>query len=405
MGRETHLAPDAHIWCPMTMLRKGLFVFVGVLVATAAFAWWTVGPFNAPLQPPPWDQWEILLRERIKLPDGYRLEVFARDLGRPRLMQMTAEGDLIVSGYRNGTILLVKADGDGDGRSDWQGALREDLNQPHGLLLEENTLYVAEEQRVVSYEFDGVTLDRERVILEGIPGGDGHSSRTLKRGPDGFLYLSIGSSCNSCIEEHPWRAGVIRFKEGIAPEIFASGLRNTVGFDWQPGTGALFGVDNGRDKLGDDVPDDEVNRIETGKHYGWPFVHGKDVKDPTLYSALPQGLAPVSQFHGLGGHVAPLSIRFLKNQSDPALNGTALVAEHGSWNRTEKSGYRIIQLVFEGDSICEEVFMTGCEENEEVICRPVDILEAPDGRLFVSDDYAGAIYTIAKTPSWRADFR
>ena len=373
------------------MLRKGLLALIGILTVFAGIAWLSVGPFNAPMRPPPRDQWEILLRERIKLPDGYSLEVFARDLGRPRLMQMTANGDLIVSGYREGTILLVKADGDGDGRSDWQGSLREGLNQPHGLLLEGRTLYVAEEQRVVSYEFDGAKLDKERVILEGIPGGDGHSSRTLKRGPDGYLYLSIGSSCNACIEEHPWRAGVIRFKEGTAPEIFASGLRNSVGFDWQPATGALFGVDNGRDNLGDDVPDDEVNRIEAGKHYGWPYVHGKDVKDPTLYSAMPQGLAPVSQFHGLGAHVAPLSIRFLRN-------GTALVAEHGSWNRTEKSGYRIIRLVFEGDSVREEVFLDGCEANEEVICRPVDILETPDGRLYVTDDYAGAIYSIAKVP-------
>jgi glucose/arabinose dehydrogenase len=113
---------------------------------------------------------------------------------------------------------------------------------------------------------------------------------------------------------------------------------------------------------------------------------------------MPQGLAPVSQFHGLGAHVAPLSIRFLRNQADAALNGTALVAEHGSWNRTEKAGYRIIRLIFEGSSAREEVFLTGCQANEEVICRPVDILEAPDGRLFVSDDYAGAIYAIAKVP-------
>jgi glucose/arabinose dehydrogenase len=341
------------------MLRKDLLAFAGVLVVAGATAWWQLGPFNGPLRPPPRDQWKILLRERIKLPDGCRLEVFARDLGRPRLMQMTANGDLIVSGYRDGTILLEKADIDGDGRSDWQRSLREGLNQPHGLLLEEPALYVAEEQRVVSYDFDGVTLDKERVILGGIPGGDGHSSRTLKCGLDGFLYLAIGSSCNSCIEEQPWRAGIIRFKEGAAPEIFASGLRNTVGFDWQPGTGALFGVVNGRDNLGDDIPDDEVNRIEAGKHYGWPYVHGKDVKDPALYAAMPQGLAPVSQFHGLGAHVAPLSIRFLRNQSDTVLTGTALVAEHGSWNRTEKSGYRIFRMIFEGDSAREEVFLTG----------------------------------------------
>ncbi len=382
----------------MVGMRKALISVAILLLVAAGYAYSQLGPFNGPPRPPPRDQWETLLRERIKLPEGYRLEIYARDLGRLRLMQMAENGDLIVSGYRDGNILLVKADRDGDGRSDGQQAMLEGLNQPHGLLLEGNILYVAEEQRVVRYDFDGATLANARVILEGIPGGDGHSSRTLGRGPDGFLYVSVGSSCNACVEDHPWRAAILRFKEGAAPEIFASGLRNTVGFDWQPGTGALFGVDNGRDNLGDDIPDDEVNRIEAGKHYGWPYLHGADVPDPTLYAAMPPGLSPVTQFHGLGGHVAPLSIRFLRNQADAALNGTALVAEHGSWNRSEKAGYRIIRLIFEGNSAREEVFLSGCEANGEVICRPVDILESPDGRLFVSDDYAGAVYTITKGP-------
>ena len=379
------------------MIRKfSLLVAIAVLAALGS---WQSGSSMGQSRPQPRDAWERLLRERIKLPEGYRLEVFARDLGSPRLLQMTAAGDLIVSGHGNGNIMLVKADGDGDGRSDGQGNLLEGLNQPHGLLLEGRALYVAEEERVVRYDFDGAKLDNERVILSDVPGGGGHSSRTLGRGPDDMLYLSIGSSCNACIEDHPWRAAIIRFKEGESPEIFASGLRNTVGFDWQPGTGALFGVDNGRDNLGDDVPDDEVNRIEAGKNYGWPFVHGGGVKDPKFYTAVPAGLSPVPQFHGLGGHVAPLSIRFLEHQPDSGLNGTALVAEHGSWNRTVKSGYRIVRLIFDGDSVREEVFLSGCEENDEVICRPVDVLEAPDGRLFVTDDYAGAIYTIVRTSS------
>ena len=380
------------------MLRKAHFAFVGVLAVSAAIVWWRFGAFNDAPRSPPRDQWEALLRERIKLPDGYRLEVFARDLERPRLMQMTGDGDLIVSGYQGNNILLLKRDADGDGRSDGKIVLRENMQLPHGLLLDGATLYVAEEQRVVRYDFGDRSLSNERVILTGVPERSGHSSRTLKRGPDGFLYLSIGSSCNACIEEEPWRAAIIRFKEGGTPEVFASGLRNTVGFDWQPQTGALFGVDNGRDNLGDDVPDDEVNRIETGKHYGWPYVHGTEVKDPELYAAIPAGLAPVPPVHGLGAHVAPLSITFLKNQSDPALNGMALVAEHGSWNRSVKVGYRIIRLAFAGDSVSEQVFMSGCEVNDEVICRPVDILEGPDGRLYVTDDYAGAIYTITKTP-------
>jgi glucose/arabinose dehydrogenase len=376
----------------MRIVRKVLPVALisGIAVLFACLRPFTVEPAQAA------DQLQEVLRQRIKLTEGYRLGVFAQDLGQPRLMQMTESGDLIISGYTDGTISLVKADKDGNGRSDGQTVLVQGLNSPHGLVLEGRTLYVAEENQVVSYDFDGKKLSKKQVVLTGIPSGGGHSSRTLKRGPDGFFYLAAGSSCNSCIEKQPWRAAIIRFKDGSRPEVFARGLRNTVGFDWQPKTGALFGVDNGRDNLGDNVPDDEVNRIEYGKHYGWPYEHGAGVKDPKLFAAMPAGLAPVLPVHGLGAHVAPLSIVFLRHQSGAALNGTALVAEHGSWNRSKKSGYRIVRLIFEAEKIREEIFMSGCEVNEDVICRPVDIFEAPDGVLFVSDDYTGAIYRISK---------
>jgi glucose/arabinose dehydrogenase len=335
---------------------------------------------------------ESMLRERIKLPEGYAFSVFASGLGNPRLMQMTPAGDLIISNMRGGDILLVRADGDGDGRSDGQAKLQSGLDRPHGLLLEGTSLFVAEEERVTVFDFDGAALSNRRVVLDGLPGDGGHSSRTLKRGPDGFLYLAIGSSCNSCVEQHPWRAAILRFKEdGGAPEIYARGLRNTVGFDWQPGTGMLYGVDNGRDNLGDDIPDDEVNRIEPGRHYGWPYVHGPGIDDPDLAASRPAGLTLTPQFHGLGGHVAPLSIRFLRDQPQ-----VALIAEHGSWNRTAKAGYRIIRLVLDGETAREEPFLSGCEENEQVICRPVDILEGADGSLYVTDDYAGAVYRIVK---------
>jgi glucose/arabinose dehydrogenase len=374
---------------------RRFFIFVAAVFTAAAVIG---GSAFAQSRPTPRDAWERLLREQIKLPEGYQLEVFARDLGTPRMMQMTAGGDLIVSGYRSGYVALLKPDADGDGRSDGLAVPGRNMNLPHGLLLEGSSLFVAEVNRVVKYDFDGKALSNARVILDGIPEG-GHSSRTLARGPDGFLYLSIGSSCNACVEDHPWRAAMLRFKEGSASEIFASGLRNTVGFDWRPATGALYGVDNGRDNMGDDVPDDEVNLIEQGKHYGWPFWHGSGVEDPDVFSQKPEGLAATNQAFGLGGHVAPLSIVFLKNQADTALNGSALVGEHGSWNRTVKSGYRIMRLVFEGGSIREEPFLTGCEMKGEVICRPVGILEACDGSLYVSDDYAGAVYRISKSAS------
>ncbi len=330
--------------------RVVLAVIAGVIIGLAV-AWFMLGAVNGPSRPPPRDQWEALLGERIKVPEGYQFEVFARDLGTPRMMQMTGDGDLIVSGYQNGNIILLKRDGDGDGRSDGRIVLRENMQLPHGLVLEGGTLFVAEEQRVVKYDFDGQTLKNERVVLDGLPEGGGHSSRTLARGPDGFLYLAIGSSCNSCLEDHPWRAALLRFKEGAAPEIFAAGLRNTVGFDWQPGTGALYGVDNGRDNLGDDVPDDEVNRIEEGKHYGWPYVHGKGVgRSAAQCAGRPRS-----------GAARPWPRRPCGAAVDCVSGGTdtALVAEHGSWNRTEKAGYRIVQLTFDAGGISETVFLVG----------------------------------------------
>lgn len=366
-------------------------VILAIVVLAGAVLWHRFGPFNGPAQPLPRDAWEALIRERIKVPAGYRFEIFARDLGQPRLMQLTATGDLIISGYRNGDLLLVKADRDGDGRSDGTVTLAQGLDLPHGLLLEGQTLYVAEQTAVVKYDFDGTKISNRRTVLDGLPTGGNHTSRTLKRGPDGWLYLSIGSSCNSCIEDNPWRAAMLRFKEGEKPEIFASGLRNTVGFDWQPGTGQLYGVDNGRDTLGDDVPDDEVNLIAEGRTFGWPFVHGMGVADPALFAQRPPGFDPVAPVHGLGAHVAPLSIRFRKET--PQL---ALVAEHGSWNRTVKAGYRIVQLDFSASPPKETVYLSGCETHDDVICRPVDILEADDGGLYVTDDYAGAVYGIVK---------
>lgn len=379
------------------MPRKLLMIVAAIIAIAAAAAWYGLGTFNHPsAMALTRDQWEGLLRKRIAVPAGYEFTVYALGLGHPRLMQMTKNGDLIVSGYRDGNILLVGRDGDNDGVSDGARVLAGGLNNPHGLLLEGTTLYVAEEHRVGRYDFDGATLGNRRTVLDGLPDDGGHSSRTLKRGPDGFLYLSIGSSCNACIEGHPWRAAIVRFKEDAAPRLFASGLRNTVGFDWRPGTATLYGVENSRDNLGDDIPDDEVNLIETGRHYGWPYVHGAGVEDPGLFAMMPAGLAPVPQAHGLGGHVAPLSIVFLKHQREAGLDGVALVAEHGSWNRSVKSGYRIVRLSFTADSIREDVFMSGCELADDVICRPVDILEAADGSLYVSDDYAGAIYRIAQ---------
>ncbi len=374
----------------MTLRRASLSV-AGLLAVALYAAWRIYGPVNVPFFPPARDKWEEALQRRITLPPGWRFTVFARNLDGPRLMQFTADGGLIVSGFTSERLFLLKPDGDGDGRSDDVTALTGGWNLPHGLLFEGQTLFIAEETKVTRYAFDGVSLSSPQLLVDGLPSG-GHRSRTLKRGPDGALYLAIGSSCNACVETDPRRAAILRFKDGQPPQLYAAGLRNSVGFDWQPGTGDLYAVDNGRDNLGDDQPDDELNRIVGGGHYGWPYAHGFGIPDPELGTSLPAGLQPVAPVHGFGAHRAPLSIRFLRD-------GTALVSEHGSWNRSVKAGYRIVQLVFHGNTISESAFMTGCEVDDDVICRPVDILEAPDRSIYVSDDYAGAIYRLVPPAS------
>jgi glucose/arabinose dehydrogenase len=327
---------------------------------------------------------------RIKLQPGYSFRIFAVNVPDARLLQLTPQGDILVSTYREGGIVLVQADRDGDGKSDGMKTLISGLDLPHGLWLEADKLYVAKQTEVSVYDFDGAHLTNRRLVLGGMPSYGGHASRTIERGSDGLLYVSIGSSCNVCIEDHEWRAVMLRMKEGDKPEIFARGLRNTVGFDWQPETGALYGVDNGRDMLGDDIPDDELNLITDNRHYGWPYAFGKNEPDPEFGGQLPNGLELTPLAHGFGAHVAPLSIRFLKD-------GRALVAQRGSWNRSQKVGYRVVSLTWEKDgNIREEVFMEGCLDGQEVLCRPVDVIEAAAGTVYVSDDTANAIYAITR---------
>ena len=178
-------------------------------------------------------------------------------------------------------------------------------------------------------------------MAEGIPPGGAHWTRTIKKGPNGWFYVSIGSACNVCREGHPWRAAMIRFRQGREPELFASGLRNTVGFDWHPASGRLYGVDNGRDWMGDDFPPEELNEIRKGGFYGWPYFHGDNAADPS-YGNRGQMLAAhtLKPVHKLTAHSAPLAILFLRHLKAPGFENAALVTRHGSWNRSSKSWLR-----------------------------------------------------------------
>lgn len=345
---------------------------------------------------------ESEVRARLHVPDGFAVNTYASGIPNARFLRFTATGDLLVSSPRAGTIFLLERDASGDGTADARRALLTDLNRPHGIALHDGWLYVGETDAIVRVRFDA---ERRQVIgtperiVKNIPGGGNHWTRTVDVGPDGKLYVSIGSSCNVCEEKDPRRATIVRYDlDGRNEEIYATGLRNSVGFAWQPGTGDLYATDNGRDMLGDDFPPCELNRIVEGGFYGWPYANGDRVTDPDLGAAHPERVtASLPPVHGFGAHTAPLGMTFYDGTTFPAkYRGQAFVAEHGSWNRSKKSGYQVVVVFLDGpDGAREEPFMTGFEVDERVYGRPVDVAVGPDGALYVSDDFTGAIYRVA----------
>ena len=333
----------------------------------------------------------------LATPPGLSANAYALGLGEARVMVLTPKGDILLSSLPS-KVLLVKKDTRGNGRSDGVETLLSGLHSPSGLFLDGDQLYIAEEARILRVGFDSearkVTGPLETIVPE-LPHNGQHFTRTIKKGPDGFFYLTIGSSCNVCIEENPWRAAMIRFKPDEPPQLFASGLRNTVGFDWQPGTDKLYGVDNGRDWLGDDLPPDKLNDIVEGGFYGWPYLYGDNQPDPSFgRRAGDQTVRAIPPAYKLPAHVAPLSILFLRH-AKAKFADAALVAEHGSWNRSQKIGYEVVALHWRNGQITEEPFLTGFLKDGRVLGRPVDVAEDKNGIVFISDDYNGLIWRVA----------
>jgi glucose/arabinose dehydrogenase len=341
---------------------------------------------------------QATLDARIRVPGGFAIGLFATGIRNARVLRVTEAGDLLVSAPRSGAVVLVERDADGDGRSEGWRALLSDLDRPHGLELRDGWLYVAETGGVGRIRFDAAaraTSGGLESVIAGLPSGGQHWTRSVRFGPDGWLYVSIGSSCNVCEESDPRRAAIVRYRpDGSGEQVFARGLRNAVGFDWRPQTGELFATDNGRDLLGDDFPPCELNRIVESGDYGWPWANGDNVRDPDLGAGrdLSAAIPPV---HGFRAHNAPLGIHFVRGSDASGLRGAALVALHGSWNRTRKDGYKVVSLHWLPDGRIEERdFVWGFEQDGDVIGRPVDVAEGPEGAFYVSDDYTGSIYRV-----------
>ncbi|MDG2308782.1 MAG: PQQ-dependent sugar dehydrogenase [Candidatus Binatia bacterium] len=346
---------------------------------------------------------------RLRVPGGFGLTVFAEGIPNARMLKFTPAGDLLVSAPREGRVFLLERDENGDGRAEGKRVLLEDLDLPHGLALHDGWLYVAETGAVTRVRFDAETrtvTGTPEVVVGDVPPGGRHWTRTIGIGPDEKLYVSVGSSCNACIEEDARRAAITRYDlDGTNEQIYATGLRNAVGFAWQPATGALWSTDNNRDLLGDDFPPGELDEIVEGGFYGWPFANGDRVPDPDFLEGYEREIAAsIPPAHDFAAHTAPLGITFYDGEAFPEhYRGAAFVALHGSWNRSRKIGYEVVAVFFgEDDLLREESFLAGLLDDDDVLGRPVDVAVGPDGALFVSDDFSGQIYRVAYGETPRA---
>jgi len=340
--------------------------------------------------------------ERIKLPPGFEISIFASGIPDARSLALGGK-DLLFVGTRGDSVYAIRYAG---AKATTVSPLVSGLNTPNGVAVRDGALYVAEVSRILRFddiESTVATLSTARpravVVTDRFPREGHHGWKFIRFGPDGWLYVPVGAPCNVC-EPDPARYALIsRIKpDGSGYEVFARGVRNSVGFDWDPRTSELWFTDNGRDRLGDDLPSDELNHApKAGMHFGYPYCHQGDTADPEFgrKRACSEFTRPAAN---LGPHVASLGMRFYTGESFPAeYRNNVFVAEHGSWNRSRKIGYRVARLVVEGGRVTRhEVFAEGwLTDDDKVWGRPVDIEVMPDGSLLVSDDYAGVIYRIA----------
>lgn len=342
---------------------------------------------------------ETASRQRLHVPDGFSVGLYAGDVTNARFIEFSDAGDLIVAQPRRSTVTLLERDANGDGKADGRRVLLSGLDRPHSIDFFSGYLYVAEATAVGRVPFDvetGQKTGEYQQIITGLAANGNHWTKTIRFGPDGLLYLAAGSTCNVCEEEDPMRAAITRYRpDGSGGKLFATGLRNSVGFDWAPFDNKMYATDNGRDLLGDDYPPCELNRVEQGNFYGWPYVNGFGDLDPNLGDRAKAGNA-IDPVHGFRPHNAPLGIRFINIPAFPdSYADAALVALHGSWNRSTYDGYKVVSLHRDDDGgFTEKDFLSGFEKDGDILGRPVDVAAGPDDCAYISDDYGMAIYRV-----------
>ena len=336
---------------------------------------------------------------KIELPEGFSIEIFAEGLENPRQLALGDQGTVFAGTSKAGKVYAIHVD-DGDNVAPGVYIIDEGLDLPNGVAFKFGSLYVGALDRILRYDDIESLLDRAPepdLVTSNLPDKTHHGRRYLRFGPDGFLYVAVGAPCNVCDE--PGFAVILRmFPDGSDEGIFASGVRNSVGYTFHPDTGEMWFTDNGRDMLGDDIPADELNRAsKAGQHFGFPYCHQGDLLDPEFGQGKSCDNYTPPEVK-LGPHVAALGLTFYAGRVFPEhYNKSIFIARHGSWNRSEKIGYDIAVVHFdgEGNPLGPEVFASGWLQGQVAWGRPSDVLQLPDGSLLVSDDTAGAIYRIS----------
>jgi glucose/arabinose dehydrogenase len=357
--------------------------------------WWVIAVFIGAAQP--------VLAQRdlpidlIKLPPGFRIEVVAR-VDNAREMTLGAKGTLFVGSMQAGEVYAVQLK---PGALGAVTTIASGLNNPVGVAFRDGALYVSAVNRILRYDNIEERIGdppQPKVVTDRFPSDTMHGWKFIAFGPDGKLYVPVGAPCNICEPNADEYAVITRMnQDGSGLEVYAKGLRNSVGFDWDPRSKELWFTNNGRDYLGDDSPPDTLNYApKPGLNFGYPYCHAGTIPDPE-YGKKRSCTAFTPPAQNLGPHVASLGMRFYTGTQFPAAyRNQIFIAEHGSWNRSKKIGYRVTVVRVENNrAVAYEPFATGWLQGEQAWGRPADVLVMPDGSLLVADDYAGAIYRIS----------
>ncbi|WP_444930716.1 PQQ-dependent sugar dehydrogenase [Microbulbifer sp. SSSA002] len=342
-------------------------------------------------------QAEITL-DQLKVPAGFELSYFAENVETARQLARSERGTVFSGSFSAKKVYALK-DTDGDGKADKRWLLMENLQAPTGIAYRNGDLYVADVDKIIRFPEIDKNLDKPKseIVYDQFPTDRHHGWKFLRFDKEGRLIVPVGAPCNICDADENYSKIFSLDLSAKETKVIASGVRNSVGFDFHPQTHELWFTDNGRDMMGDDIPPCEINKVSyAGEHFGYPYFHGDDIADPEFGRGKKAADYSKPRLN-LGAHVAPLGIHFYRGEQFPKdYQQNLLVAEHGSWNRSKKSGYRVMLATVEDNEITDyQPLITGFMQNETTYGRPVAFLEMPDGSILVSDDFAHKIYRLS----------